>query len=240
MKEGNLALANLPTIALNNSGKTSPIAPPAFLNRCMISSPVKIPPDSEKEGERNRARRWNKAVRPGVPSGARLRISMTVRYRLNEVKRGWAVVIAQMGAWDMRTDHCMSFSQSFRMTSVRCIIPCYLISSSLLMSFHFDLLQNHSLTHLNDIHIFRRRQNPQNSRRNPLYQFHLDRPTPRLKQRIRQLQSFPGYMDRVFLNWSGDQCGQTGREGGNDRANESGAGTEGFDEFFCYGCDYGI
>jgi hypothetical protein len=33
-----------------------------------MSSPTKIPPDSEKFGERNRARRWNKAVRPGVPS----------------------------------------------------------------------------------------------------------------------------------------------------------------------------
>lgn len=72
MNDGNRAEANLPTIALNKSGSTSPIACPALRKRCMISSPTKIPPDSENVGARNRARRCNSAVRPGVPFGDRL------------------------------------------------------------------------------------------------------------------------------------------------------------------------
>lgn len=86
MKEGNFALANLPTTALNSPGNTSPILPPAFRNRCMMSSPVNIPPDSENEGERKRARRWNRAVRPGVPSAACLGVSLRPSWRAINLK----------------------------------------------------------------------------------------------------------------------------------------------------------
>ena len=70
---GIFALAKRCTTARSRSGKTPPIACPAFRNRCMIKSPTKIPPDSENCGSRKRARRWNMAVKPGVPSDADLR-----------------------------------------------------------------------------------------------------------------------------------------------------------------------
>ena len=68
MKEGSLALARRCTAASSRSGSTGPIADPAFRKRCMMRSPTKIPPDSEKVGERNRPRSPKMRTIPFAPS----------------------------------------------------------------------------------------------------------------------------------------------------------------------------
>ena len=71
-KEGSWALANRFTIARSKSGSTGPMTAPAFRNRCMISSPTKIPPDSENVGSRNRPRRPKMLSMPFKPPSSRL------------------------------------------------------------------------------------------------------------------------------------------------------------------------
>jgi hypothetical protein len=49
-KEGKVAVGKRYATARKRSGRTGPIAPPALRNRCMISSPTNMAPDSENVG----------------------------------------------------------------------------------------------------------------------------------------------------------------------------------------------
>lgn len=93
MNEGNFALASRLTMALRRSLKTGAIAPPAFLKRCMIKSPTKIPPDSEKVGAKNRPRRAKIDAIPLCPWGSCLcdpknasLVVSPVKYRFSFIK----------------------------------------------------------------------------------------------------------------------------------------------------------
>ena len=71
-KVESLAVTSRSTITRDKSGKTGPMSPAAFRNKCRMSSPTYRLPDSEKVGCRRRPRRPNIRAMPLFPLASRL------------------------------------------------------------------------------------------------------------------------------------------------------------------------